>query len=461
MQLRTRLTIIFTLIAGLILLICSITIYYFSALYREAEFEERLQKKLSATARLYADIDEVDARLLRIIQQQELGILPNEQITVHSLSGVELYRSDEVHYFDVTDSFLGSVKEFGEYIEQMGVFEVFGKLYQGKSGTYVFVAGGFDKFGYSKLRNLRNVLIFVTLFGLIILALGGWIYAGRALKPIDHLIKQASEMTPDRLSVRLQVGETQDELSRMAGVFNQLFDRIEAAFKAQKTFVANASHELRTPLALISGQLEVLLMKPRTNEEYKQSAESVLEDIRRLSIISNRLLLLAQTEKSPDQLPLTSVRIDELLWTVKSELRKSKPEYQVQVRFVNIPEDEEWMIIDGNTQLLETAFLNIADNACKFSEDNLCIVTSDFKVDSIEISFFDRGIGIPDEELELLFQPFFRSEKAVQFPGHGLGLAMVKKIVDVHRGELAVESKTGVGTTFKVKLYRNLTGSKR
>lgn len=454
MQLRTRLTIIFTLIAGLILLICSITIYYFSALYREAEFEQRLQKKLSATARLYADIDEVDARLLRIIQQQELGILPNEQITVHSLSGEELYRSDEVHYFEVTKTFLSSVKEFGEYFEQIGVFEVFGKLYQGKSGTYIFIAGGFDKFGYSKLRNLRNVIIVVTLIGLVILSLGGWIYAGRALKPIDHLIKQASEMTPDRLNLRLQVGETQDELSRMARVFNQLFDRIEAAFKSQKTFVANASHELRTPLALISGQLEVLLMKPRTNQEYLQSVESVLEDIRRLSTISNRLLLLAQTEKSPEQLPVAPVRIDELLWSVKSELRKSKPEYQVQVRFVDIPEEEQWMILEGNAQLLETAFLNIADNACKFSNNKQCSIVAEFKESSIEISFSDQGIGIPAEELALLFQPFFRSAQAVQFPGHGLGLAMVKKIVDVHLGDLSVVSQPGVGTTFTVKFFR-------
>lgn len=454
MQLRTRLTIIFTLIAGLILLICSITIYYFSAFYREAEFKQRLQKKLSATARLYADIDEVDARLLRIIQQQELGILPNEQITVHSLSGEELYRSDEVHYFEVTKTFLSSVKEFGEYFEQIGVFEVFGKLYQGKSGTYIFIAGGFDKFGYSKLRNLRNVIIVVTLIGLIILSLGGWIYAGRALKPIDHLIKQASEMTPDRLNLRLQVGETQDELSRMARVFNQLFDRIEAAFKAQKTFVANASHELRTPLALIRGQLEVLLMKPRTNQEYLQSVESVLEDIRRLSTISNRLLLLAQTEKSPEQLPVSPVRIDELLWSVKSELRKSKPEYQVQVRFADIPEEEQWMIIEGNAQLLETAFLNIADNACKFSSNHQCSIVAEFKESTIEISFSDQGIGIPAEELALLFQPFFRSAQAVQFPGHGLGLAMVKKIVDVHLGDLSVVSQPGVGTTFTVKFFR-------
>jgi signal transduction histidine kinase len=454
MQLRTRLTIIFTLIAGLILFICSITIYVFSARYRADEFEERLHKKLTATARLYADIDEVDARLLRIIQQQELGILPNEQITVHSLRGKELYRSDEIHYFDVQPQFLLQVKQNGEHFEQVGMFEVYGRIYSGKSGTFIFVAGGYDKFGFSKQRNLRHILVVVTLGGILILALGGWIYAGRALKPIDSLIGQASAMTPEKLNVRLEVGETQDELSRLARVFNQLFDRIEVAFKAQKTFVANASHELRTPLTIISGQLEVLLMKERTNAEYKVSAESILEDIRRLNTISNRLLLLAQTEKSPEELPASEVRLDELLWSVKSELRKSKPNYRINIRFLGVDDLNETMSVWGNAQLLETAFLNLADNACKFSKDNSCDVELEFAEHQVFLRFRDNGIGILPQEMEFLFQPFFRSSKAVQFPGHGLGLAMVKKIIDVHRGELSVESRANEGTTFLVNLKR-------
>lgn len=456
MQLRTRLSIMFSLITVLVLSICSFTIYYFSSRYREAEFEERLQKKINATARLYADIDEVDARLLRIIQQQELGILPNEQITIHSLDGKLLYRSDELIYFKVSKSFIDKVIQNNEYFEYVGMYEVFGKTYEGKSGTYVFVVGGYDKFGFSKLRNLRNVLISVTFGGAIILAVSGWLYAGRALKPIDSLIRQASEMSPDKLDVRLLVGENKDELSRMAEVFNQLLERIELAFKSHKTFVANASHELRTPLTLISGQLEVLLMKERSNTEYKNSAVSVLEDIRRLSRISNRLLLLAQTEKSSEQLPVGIIRIDELLWTVKSELTKNNTNYKLHIQFEYPDENESWITTKGNTQLLETAFINLAENSCKFSENHVCKISASFTKEQMQIDFIDHGIGIPEEEQELIFQPFFRSNNAIQFAGHGLGLAMVKRIIDLHNGNISIKSRIHLGTTISVILKSNI-----
>ncbi|MEX1188332.1 MAG: ATP-binding protein [Bacteroidia bacterium] len=452
MLLRTRLTVLFAGITGCILLICSISVYFFSSRYRGLEFEERLQQKIEATARLYADIDEVDARLLRIIQQQELGVLPNEQIQIFSIDGEEVYRSDEIRYFEVPKEFVSIVISNGIDYTRIGIFEVFGKIYKGKSGTFIVVGGGYDKFGLSKLRNLRNVLVLVTLGGILIFFISGWIYTGRALKPISGLISQAENMTPENLKARLDEGNGKDELARMAKAFNLLFERIEAAFKLQKTFVANASHELRTPLTIITGQLEVLLLKPRNEEEYKLAVEAILDDIKRLNRITNALLLLAQTEKNRSELPINHVRIDEILWQVRSELMKSHSEYEVKVSFIKQPKEESDFAIEGSELLIRTALINIAENACKFSKNKTAIISLDYDGNTVIIICEDHGIGISENEMKLLFQPFFRSTAVTAYQGHGLGLALVDKIIKLHSGTIRVESVVGEFTRFEIKL---------
>jgi signal transduction histidine kinase len=453
-QLRSSLTILFAGITGCILLICSLAIYLLSAQFREHDFEDRLTKKIDATARLYVDIEEVDARLLRIIQQQELGKLPNEQIQIFSLNGDEVYRSDEIKYFDVPLAFISEVAKSDESHSKIKNFEVFGKKYQGESGTFIVIAGGYDKFGLSKLRYLRNVLIIVTLGGILIFFLSGWFYTGRALSPISRVISQAEQMTPDNLGARLNEGNGNDELARMARTFNNLLDRIEASFILQKTFVANASHELRTPLTIITGQLEVVLMRERDASDYKATIESVLEDIKRLNIISNTLLLLAQAEKERTDIVASRIQVDELLWMMKSDLTKNHASYQISVQFKKTPEHENDFTIEGNEHLLRTAIMNVAENACKFSDDKKAEIILDYNETNVSILVINQGKGIPEEELKLIFQPFFRSKTVTQQPGHGLGLAMVDKIIQLHRGEIEVESVLNSFTKFTLRLPR-------
>lgn len=457
MQLRSRLTILFAGITGCILLICSVAIYFFSAQFREQDFEDRLKKKIDATARLYVDIDEVDARLLRIIQQQELGVLPNEQIQIFSLNGIEVYRSDEVRYFEISKDFISEVVKSGENYTKIENFEVFGKIYEGKSGTFIVIAGGYDKFGLSKLRYLRNILMIVTLGGIFIFILSGWVYAGRALSPISRVISQAEEMTPDNLGARLNEGNGNDELARMAKTFNHLLDRIETSFRLQKTFVANASHELRTPLTIITGQLEVVLMREREAADYKATIESVLEDIKRLNLISNTLLLLAQAEKERTDILLGRLQVDELLWLVRSSLLKNHPEYAISVQFLKTPEHELDFSVQGNEHLLRTAIQNVAENACKFSDDKKAEVLLDYSETYVTLIIKDNGKGIPEQELKLIFQPFFRSKTVTQYPGHGLGLAMVDKIIKLHKGEIEVESEVDKYTQFTIRLPKTTT----
>ncbi|MCB0820791.1 MAG: HAMP domain-containing protein, partial [Bacteroidetes bacterium] len=340
---------------------------------------------------------------------------------------------------------------------QSGIYEMLGKIYEGKGGTFIVIAGGYDKFGLSKLRNLKNVLIIVTLGGILIFLLSGWFFTLRALKPVAGIVSKAEQMSPENLHERLDEGNGKDELGRMARAFNQLFERIEEAFKLQKTFVANASHELRTPLTIITGQLELLLLKPETEGHVKASIEEILEDMKRLNRITNALLLLAQTEHNSNDMTVSPVQLDDVLWQVINELKYSRPDIRFHVNFLTPPQSESDFRAEGNALLFRTVILNICDNACKFSSDSQVYVSLDYDNKYVKFICTNYGKAVPAEELKFLFQPFFRSTNSTGVRGHGLGLALVDKIVKLHEGQINVESASEK-TTFTIEFRHSLKG---
>ena len=148
----------------------------------------------------------------------------------------------------------------------------------------------------------------------------GWFFSGRALKPISDVVKKVEDISITSLNLRVFEGNGTDEIGRLANTFNKMLERLETSFAMQKTFIANASHELRTPLTSINGQLEVLMMKDRSTMEYKSALGSVLDDIRSLIDLSNRLLLIARTSGEGPVNINKKLRIDEILWQAQEEI---------------------------------------------------------------------------------------------------------------------------------------------
>ncbi|MCK7462303.1 MAG: HAMP domain-containing protein [Sphingobacterium sp.] len=161
---------------------------------------------------------------------------------------------------------------------------------------------------------------------MIIVFFAGRIFADRALQPVSNIIAQVNGISITNLNERIDEGNGTDELARLAGTFNGMLQRLESAFRIQKNFIANASHELRTPLTVISGQLEVILMKARENEEYRNTIISVLDDIKNLNNLSNRLLLLAQASSEIAEITFSPLRIDDTLWNARTEILKREKE---------------------------------------------------------------------------------------------------------------------------------------
>jgi signal transduction histidine kinase len=199
----------------------------------------------------------------------------------------------------------------------------------------------------------------------------------------------------------------------------------------------------------------MMLEKRRTVEEYEQSLQSLLEDTQTLVALTNGLLLLAQSDIDKQRLLFTRVRIDELLFTAQNELRKAQPLYHFLFEYSTLPDDDSLLQISGNEHLLKTVFINLMDNACKFSWNKTVHIRIGVDSNMIHIAFEDHGDGIPAEDLPLIFTPFFRGRHTTSsVPGYGIGLALCQRIVAFHRGDIEVASELGKGSCFTIHLPR-------
>ena len=451
MQIRTRLTWQFIIIVAIILIMASMAIYFFSTGHRKEDFYERLRSKATNTAMLLIEFEEVDLTLLKRIEADNPVSLPKERIIIYDYRNQVIYSTDENNTLKISNDLLDDIRLKGQVRFTQGEYEALGFLFARKYDRFAVVIGAVDIFGWRKIENLRNILLIVISISLLLLLISGWFYAGKALSPISKVVSQVDDIGVASLNKRLDEGNQRDEISRLAGTFNKMLDRLETAFKSQKHFINNASHELRTPLTAITGQLEVLLMSDRPVEEYKKVIQSVLEDMRSLNNISNRLLLLAQASSELTDMNITPCRVDEIIWQCRDYLLKRHNRYKINVILGESLDDESKLILNGDENLIKTMIINLMENGCKYSNDQKVVVVVEFEPETLIMSFSDEGIGIAPEDIEHIFEPFRRGRNAQGIKGHGIGLSLVERIVLLHQGQINTQSELNKGTTFTLR----------
>ncbi|MFZ1809111.1 MAG: HAMP domain-containing sensor histidine kinase [Cyclobacteriaceae bacterium] len=451
MNIRNKLTLLFIVIVAVIITLASISIYYSSADYRQDDFYNRLMNKAINTAKLLIEVEEVNASLLRRIERDNPLSLPREKIIIYNFKNEILFSTDEQFEIKITDQLLDNIRLDDEVRFKQADYEILGFLFSGPYDRFVVITGAVDIYGLNKLQNLRLILIIVFCASIFVVSIAGYIYAGRALKPISRVVSNVNDISISSLNLRVDEGNGKDEIAQLAHTFNEMLNRLESAFKTQKNFIANASHELRTPLTAITGQLEVLLMKDRTSNEYKSSVRSILEDIKNLNGIANKLLLLAQTSNKDQDKAFTKLRVDELLWQVREELQKHHSDYKVEIK-LSEELDDRHLSIDGDEHLIKTAIANIIENACKYSDDQTVSISLLSQNNKLQISFRDHGIGISDSDLEVVTEPFQRGKNAIKTSGHGIGLSLVDAILKIHNATFEIKSTLNKGTEVIVNM---------
>jgi signal transduction histidine kinase len=457
MQIRTRLTVQFSLLVSGILLITFLAIYFFSYYNVTEDFYDRLRSKAKSQAELLLKVPQVNTEVLKALDETNRDLIYDENIFIFDEKNRLIYSNltnADKKSIHVSNYWLDEIRKSGQIRYNDGDYKVVGLYYKYPFNRAVVMLGAKDLYGQANLSNLSTLLTVLFFIVTIIVALVGWIFSKRALRPISKVMNAVEGILPQKLDTRLEVPNQKDEIGRLTTTFNKLLDRIETAFQMQKIFVANVSHELKNPLTKIRSQLEVSMLKERNTAEYQFTIGSVLEDIQELAQLSNTLLELAKVSEDQRDLLTEIVRVDDLILDCRQNLAQANPNYNILLNFDDLPEDDTWLEITGNSTLLKTAFNNLMDNACKFSDNNTVNVSLQSSGSNLRLGFSDNGKGIPAEDQNLVFQPFYRSDNTANIKGYGIGLSLVERIIKLHNGTVTINSNQPKGTTFLVTFFR-------
>ena len=455
MQIRTRITLYFIALTASLLLFSFFLIYSISKKERKSEFVEQLKNKSITTADLLLKISDVDSLLLKVIDKNKKDVYDFENISIYDENKNEIYtNNDKIHFetiFKNINTVFLQIKLNNEINTELKSTIIVGQNYRFKDNNYFLLASARDTTGIKNLKQLKGNLVYIFICILSFIGIIGWIFSRQILKPINTVIDQVNYLKLKKLNTRLTVKNQNDEIAKLTDAFNKMLDRIEKTIKLQNSFISNASHEIINPLASITSQIEIALLSDRSTDNYKKTLRLVLQDINRLNQISEQLIKLSKYSDSQEKIGFNNLRIDELLWETKNSYLIKNPDAKIQLSIGNIPDNEQSLVFKVNDVLLKTCFNNLLDNAIKFSTDNEVklnlFVNDDF---DIVISFENNGAGIDENEFENLFTPFFRSSNSKNINGYGIGLAIVKSILDLHQFEITVESIPNNKTVFTI-----------
>ncbi|HJQ70428.1 MAG TPA: ATP-binding protein [Blastocatellia bacterium] len=301
-------------------------------------------------------------------------------------------------------------------------------------------------------RQLLLLLAISNPVALLLASLGGLWLANKALEPVDRITRTVERIGRGNLSERVEEPRTKDEIGRLAGTFNEMLSKLEQAFARERRFTADASHELKTPLAVLRGDIEVALRRERATDEYRRVLTSSLEEIARLTKLTDDLLTLARSDAGETMLELEPISLDRLASEAYNFLQPLASSASVALDYnpSAVP-----VVVEGDQKRLKQLFVNLLDNAIKYTPaGGSARLALDREGEAAIIEVSDTGRGIPAEALPHVFERFYRQSDPGdgRVNGFGLGLAISKWIVEAHGGNIEVSSHPGSGSRFRVSL---------
>jgi signal transduction histidine kinase len=454
MPIRSRITLLFTILVTIILSLVCGTIYYFSYNARINSITTRLTNRALTTARFLGQREIFDHELVQRIDSLTTISLKNKTVQAYDYQNAKVYSYSDMpgDTFQVDREILDDARINGTRYFRVKEKEAVAYHYSNGNARMVVISAAEDVEGKQALRTLFNILLASFLMAIVFVLITGYFFSARLLSPIKKITADVKEISAQNLARRIKTGHSKDEWYELGTTMNELLNRLQESFNLQRRFISNASHELSTPLTSISSQIEVSLQREREAVEYKKVMQSIYQDVRHLSKLTQTLLEFAAAAGNAGGLEINLVRIDEIILTLPAELIKINAAYSVSIQFENLPENEQSLLVFGNEPLLQTAIKNIVINACKYSGDRHAMIELKVVEKKLAILIRDNGRGIPESELKFIFQPFYRVEENVSSTGFGLGLSLAERIIKLHKGTIQVQSKLNEGTVFTIYL---------
>ena len=316
-------------------------------------------------------------------------------------------------------------------------------------GKLTFVAGDSLEDTQKLISSFRSIVLAIFPAVFVVSVAGVYILSGWALKPIRSFSGKVNQISEESLDERIEQRRLPAELKPLAQSFNSMLARLEASFSKQKQFLSDASHELRTPTTIIKSFCDVTLGKDRSADHYRDAIHKISDTVNRMCSIINRILVISRLDTKAIQFKPVRVDLTDVLADV---IRLIEP--SAQNKGVKMSLSGGSVTIRGDREGLTEAFTNIVENAVKYNRpEGRVDITVSSGHDTAVITVKDTGIGIPDDERDRIFDRFYRADSSRSVTvGSGLGLSIVRSIVEEHGGRVEVESDPGQGSVFTVRL---------
>ena len=312
---------------------------------------------------------------------------------------------------------------------------------------------GVESVNSTMLLGRSAIIIMLILIPLILLltALGGYYITKKAFNPVNNIVKTANDISAQKdISKRIEIApdSKEDELHHLSVTLNKMLDKIENLIKQEKQFTSDASHELRTPISVILAQGEYLLDIAKDEKE-KELAQTIVDKSKQVSKLVSRLLLLARIDQNRQKFNKEKVDLGVIIDVAVDSMKELAAQKEILL-FSNVPEGT---IVVADESLLLSAITNLISNGIKYgNESGYVSVSASKNGDKTEIIVADNGVGISEEHIDKIWTRFYRVDdvRNDEYGSSGLGLSMVKSIIELHGGEIMVQSVLGEGTEFRV-----------
>lgn len=303
------------------------------------------------------------------------------------------------------------------------------------------------------ISSLKNVLLISYPVLLIILFFISRYIAGKSIKPLIKINDEAQKITKENLSTRIELPKNNDEIHELAATINSLMNRLEDAVLREKQFTADASHELRTPLSVIKGTLEVLIRKPREASHYQNKIQYCIKEVDRIGVLIDQLLMLARFESEAVHFNETEIELNQSVLYCIHRLKEYAGEKGIVINF----ESNNKYFVCADPSLLDIILENLLSNAIKYSNESKIIdVELSETENAVTCSMKDYGIGMNQEQINRVFDRFYRSDEArsTEAGGHGIGMAIVKRLTDIQNIKVTYASEILKGTAVMLTFAR-------
>ncbi len=300
------------------------------------------------------------------------------------------------------------------------------------------------------IHTFRNFLMIIILVSILIVCLvNRWIIT-RSLLPLDVFAASISKITHRSLDDRLTVKTEVQELDGLAESFNDMLDRLQRAFESERRLVSDASHELKTPVSVIKAHCDVLLLNDRSKEEYREALVTIQDVSANMGRLINDLLSLARLDAGVlSTANLGAVSLDTCIHNALRLVQPLAEQRAVSVKVSSLND----LYLQGDGDRLTEALLNLIENAVRYNQEHGVVDVSYVQNDvAVHIMVADTGIGIAEEDRNRIFDRFYRADAVRNSDGTGLGLNIVKLIVEGHHGTITVDSTEGEGSSFTITL---------